>query len=535
MHGKFKKFVKGSKKVLRRFSVFLVCFFFAASLFLSPAASLPPARASSAASAEASLEVLALLYSLLSTAGTASGMKEGLSDYEKGEDLMDAFIDFCFLSTAGVAPPSSRAFTVELEDGSSVEVTFEDLKSVSSAVLKPDAGVDTDAAGEYVRMLFVAGLIAGGGQAPEPDQEPEDPFTKIQKFSISAGMSLKVAEFFDKLQKGEIEGIEPEEYYGTWFDGTYERDAEGNYVLNGSIIGLNTYFGVPYVYYFDGTAPFRPALYLDGGKLFLAAYDEAGGVLFSRPRPGYPPELNSFRYHYSVSANGSGESGEGLVSSFLFDGCKYASYSFNIPVFSSYEDAAAFFQGGDAAAPSVITNLQPYDFPGLAASLLNVLAPVLNADAGLTPKQMLDVNAAVSEAVQALPQPEPGSSPQENAAVYEQAVTEAVTETLPEPSPDPDPDSPPSAQEAVKKYRRDLTMIFPFCIPFDLIRFFRAMNAEPVAPCFHIPFVVEPLDINMDVELDMSFLEPAMEVFRLGELGLFIIGLILVTRKVIKW
>ena len=537
----------GLKRKLSRIFALLLCLFILAACVLSPAASLPPARASSsAASAEASLEVLALLYSLLSTAGTASGMEEGLTDYEKGYDLLDAFVEFGYTATVGAAPPGAaapEAFTVELEDGSVVAVTWNDMMTTLQSVqLQPKPDDVTDATGEYIRMLFVAGLIASGGESPEPDKEPEDPFTKIQKFSISAGTSLQIASFFEKLQNGEIEGLEPEDYYGNWFDGTYERDAEGNYVVKGTVtdyfddtwadgIHTRTYS----VEGFIGSGC-RPALYFfedSQGRSFLRLMylDEGTGVLYENTGTWF---RNTIRCIWVLDNGDIGTDTDAL--GFLNKCFKdEMSYSFNLPVFESRDSAAAFLQGGDAADAAGMANLQPYDFPGLAASLLNVLAPVLNAN--LSPQQMLDVNAAVSEAVKALPQPEPGSSPQENAAVYEQAVTDAVSDAVPDPEPSPDPDREPSpsAQETAKKYRRDLTMVFPFCIPFDLIRFFKAMNAEPVAPCFHFPFVVEPLGIDMDVELDMAFLEPAMQVFRLGELGLFIIGLILVTGKVIKW
>lgn len=84
-------------------------------------------------------------------------------------------------------------------------------------------------------------------------------------------------------------------------------------------------------------------------------------------------------------------------------------------------------------------------------------------------------------------------------------------------------------------FTADLTEIFPFCLPFDLIRFLDALDADPVAPCFEIPFVVEALGIDMAVEFDMSFMDDAVEIFRIGELGCFIISLILVTQKLIKW
>lgn len=56
-----------------------------------------------------------------------------------------------------------------------------------------------------------------------------------------------------------------------------------------------------------------------------------------------------------------------------------------------------------------------------------------------------------------------------------------------------------------------------------------------MTPVFEFPFVVPALGIDITVTLDMSFLEPAMEVFRMGETVGFVILLIVLTQRVIKW
>lgn len=56
-----------------------------------------------------------------------------------------------------------------------------------------------------------------------------------------------------------------------------------------------------------------------------------------------------------------------------------------------------------------------------------------------------------------------------------------------------------------------------------------------MTPVFEFPFVVPALSIDITVTLDMSFLEPAMEVFRMGETVGFVILLIVLTQRVIKW
>ena len=78
-----------------------------------------------------------------------------------------------------------------------------------------------------------------------------------------------------------------------------------------------------------------------------------------------------------------------------------------------------------------------------------------------------------------------------------------------------------------------LSDIFPFCIPFDIYHFFEALAADPVAPCFEIPFYVEGL-VDYTFEIDLSVFESVAQVVRIMELLLFCVGLALVTRNLIR-
>ena len=86
------------------------------------------------------------------------------------------------------------------------------------------------------------------------------------------------------------------------------------------------------------------------------------------------------------------------------------------------------------------------------------------------------------------------------------------------------------------KYKIKVTDIFPFCIPFDIYRFFSCLAADPVAPSFTIPVIVEnSFGIPAySVEIDFSKFDSVAAILRKMELLGFCVGLAFVTNKLIK-
>ena len=116
----------------------------------------------------------------------------------------------------------------------------------------------------------------------------------------------------------------------------------------------------------------------------------------------------------------------------------------------------------------------------------------------------------------------------------------------PTPSPDPDPGpstSPkpttqptPSPGEGIDNTKPivDLSKFFPFCIPFDLIHLVQALDADPVAPKWTLKLEPPQFPVEWEVTLDLSQFESLAKIFRTGETLLFVVGLILITRGIIK-
>lgn len=78
------------------------------------------------------------------------------------------------------------------------------------------------------------------------------------------------------------------------------------------------------------------------------------------------------------------------------------------------------------------------------------------------------------------------------------------------------------------------TTIFPFCIPFDLVRCFEVLKAKPVAPEWEYTLKVDSLNFEYTFHLNFDKVRPLVTIFRTGVLLTFIVGLILVTRNIIK-
>lgn len=202
-------------------------------------------------------------------------------------------------------------------------------------------------------------------------------------------------------------------------------------------------------------------------------------------------------------------------------------------------------------------NAPKYDYDDMTEKVPTVLAPITNVK--FDPNKMVGINSSLKTAADNVTKSDTSTDKESRTNTYIDAVTSAMQEAAPKTEPDTKPgtdtetgtgtgtdtkpgagtgdgtDSDPGGEMDAEGYKVDLTMIFPFCLPFDLIAFFDALSAEPVTPVFEFPFVVPALGYNENVTIDLSIFDGVMEIFRLGELGCFIIMLIYATSKLIKW
>lgn len=168
---------------------------------------------------------------------------------------------------------------------------------------------------------------------------------------------------------------------------------------------------------------------------------------------------------------------------------------------------------------------QPLQIPSIAQ--LTDLANKLKTNPQQSPNSVQELIDQLKQN----PQPQPTVAPNPN--------------PNPNPNPDPNPEVTPKPDDTTTDvnpddYKADLRLVFPFCIPFDLVHLIQAFEAEPEAPVFEFPLDLELenpwtgkkiLDYHHVFKLDMSDYEPVIKIFRIFEIIFFIIGLLMITRQ----
>lgn len=102
------------------------------------------------------------------------------------------------------------------------------------------------------------------------------------------------------------------------------------------------------------------------------------------------------------------------------------------------------------------------------------------------------------------------------------------------PTEKPEETEKPGVPEGAGGFTADFKKLFPFCIPFDLVRAFKVFNADPVAPKFEWTLKIKFIDFEYKFVLDLKEFNSVAVVCRSLILILFILGLILVTRNLIR-
>lgn len=93
------------------------------------------------------------------------------------------------------------------------------------------------------------------------------------------------------------------------------------------------------------------------------------------------------------------------------------------------------------------------------------------------------------------------------------------------------PIAPPSDMDS---FTANLQEVFPFCIPFDLIKAVKILSSEPVPPKYTFKIKVAQLKIDYDIVIDFAKYEDTAKIIRVLMTFAFIIMLILLTRNIIR-
>ena len=405
---------------------------FATSVVSGPA-SLTAQAASVAVGEEFSVELAMLLYNIMETVAISSGIKDGLDDYESGATLYDAFTSFM----DSIAPPgaSSSWLTdtyVTLEDGTSI--TLQDALDAAGAT---DGSNALKLPKEEVFTKYRA--ISGGKNpenSPAPSPTPSgddyvvlDKFHEIAFILVSSPMLAMFTKFFEVMLQGNIEGVDPAKYYGTsgLFDGNYEKDSDGNYSCVGYVNTDEQAYSRYYYYTFDFKRKDIPFVYLYGNNSALGF----GYVLSNKSisnNASFPCKCHVVRYDGS-----SFDSDSPYVSSGSISNKNIIDYSFNVPVFDSFEDASSYFLNGTLTG---LLNGVPYDYHSMTAAAPDTLENLSGTK--LDPAKVPAMNNAMKEAANGVEAT--GTDKEANNAEMIAAVKAAVAEALAEAQPDPAPE-----------------------------------------------------------------------------------------------
>lgn len=219
----------------------------------------------------------------------------------------------------------------------------------------------------------------------------------------------------------------------------------------------------------------------------------------------------------------------------------------NFPVFSTEKEAIAYLKGetdDSACINKEQKKLVWADTKSMAGKLPSTFNSLTNLPQGkvLNTNALKDFNDSMAD-YRKTASPDDLTNPDTQTQVATKTMQESVTKnTVDEkekedtkPVPLPEYPTPDKVDIDGSEATRDWRLVFPFCIPFDMIDLYRVFVAEPQAPHWEIPLKSETFNIDYTFVIDFEQFEVLAEIFRTFQIILFILGLCMITSKVIKW
>ena len=411
-------------------------------------------------------------------------------------------------------------------------------------------------------------INGGGGDDEDPDEESK--FKKFAKsaFSLTMAGTLAISQVLP-LVATELMNENPTEYEQnnpeykfTGFEDSYIPDAQ-QYHIQAYAASIGSFGRTGNVYYtFNMMTKTRVHIIVSTGYAFFNDDGKTVDVTYSGKsyNEGTLYTSNGSTHHYGFVPGGIGN--------------YTCSFSANIPIFESDEAWKEALQSGDYTGALNYNRVYPIadwlkdDWSGVLYDPLTGLNTGLDwytlVRQGLAPASSLgeDVtsdsyryglrdyfkNAKENRSEDNMPYVDTSLAPIYLPAALPEVSINPDADVAVSPSVDidpgvnPDPDPDPSASPTPLpgggfSYTRpivDLSKFFPFCIPFDLIHLVQALDADPVAPKWSLKLEPPQFPVEWEVTIDLSQFESLAKIFRTGETLLFVVGLILITRGIIK-
>lgn len=428
--------MKMLKKLKKRIVPLVLAVVIFATSVVSGPASMTAQASSVAVSPEMSVEFVMMLYNIFETISIASGIKDGLDDYDSGMSLFEAFISF--LDSIKFDP--IKEFSVYGPDGNLLTDEYMDAL-IASAVGAGKLKVRPNE-GEFAKYRVLTGGLAPS-PSPDPsaspssspipgpghgtDLNPNIPKRGIGAFAMGTDMQFQkaAADFLNRVQNHEVPEVDPAKYYGTagLFDGNYEKDSSGNYVIRGTATWTHKNLTLTrfYKYYSSFSYPICVSI--------SSADSIHDGYSFYRFNgTGLSPAYVD--YVCTITENGIVSNDSGSHSSSPVD---VGAYQFNVPIFSNGPDALAFLKSGSTDG---LLNGVPFDYHSMTAAAPDTLENLSGTK--LDPAKVPAMNNAMKEAANGVEAT--GTDKEANNAEMIAAVKAAVAEALAEAQPDPAPE-----------------------------------------------------------------------------------------------
>lgn len=535
------------------------------------------ASATVAMSPELAAEFYLFLYQLTETAMHVGGANNRLDSKEAMETLRDGVIgyysvsgeknvDFEIKTTDGrtfksYSSPEYRGGLVEYTtaEGQTYKLSrdkFTTLLLNGTITLDPDIYNDTDEEptvnddDEYVKNMKamfdakweelreIGFKDDSGDPTPSPSPDPEKKaFKNIALVTVGVSLVALAGAFVKDLYNGKVEGVNISDYYTVpynnynlpVFDYSYLSSSSTIFSIDGSTASYVVNpdpFVLPEHCYYACVYQFSGSDY----DCFSIMYVHAVGDTFYYDAGSLPCIGTKYSDGSSFSANVGTLNVRNNVRLFT-----------NIPFFDSHDSMKKFFntymnKGLTGIDVSGLLNGEVYDFPELTKSVPTVMQPLTGYE--FAPGRLRNVNQALADAATKV-QPETGTDTAAATKTYTDTMTDTMTKVAPKTEVNPLPSTTPGTETGEgfegESYKRDLKLLFPFCIPFDFIHLIQALKAEPETPKFEIPVKLDFIDVDTSIVIDLAWMDPIMKIWRLGELGLFIVMLMKSTSKVIRW
>lgn len=435
------------KKLKKRICPFVLAIVIFVTSVVSGPMSLTAQAASFSVTADTTVEFVMMLYNIFETISIASGIKDGLDDYESGMSLFEAFINF--LDSLTYDP--FEAFDIVGPDGQTltrddVDALLEAAMSNGKLKVKPDEK-------SFAKYRIIDGA-SSPSQSPDPSSSPDpddkyvNPFTDLQGMFVGANLIAASADFLSSVQNNAVPEVEPAKYY----DGLLSSDF--NYYCNvifdntGSwpsrCANYYTYTGstkeLCYVYDLSDTRTIVSGctgLSCDQVKVYLlyvTSDDSVDNKVEYFYIDGHFDQYDGSKLYRVNKVNHQSTSCysvfyPGLIGSYI----NVDSLDTDMKIFNSLESFRSYCKSGDVTGQ---LNSVPYDYHSMTAAAPDTLENLSGTK--LDPAKVPAMNNAMKEAANGVEAT--GTDKEANNAEMIAAVKAAVAEALAEVQPDPAPE-----------------------------------------------------------------------------------------------